>query len=187
MSTRLFKTAMIVGLILIFGSSFKIYLEKQLMGETLKKGDMLKSASYKYGQTIIVKSFDINTKGGLFEISNTGTAIDGTIVEIPEGALDKEMTLSVGYNDGILDLRSGEASGITIVLSTEQKIIFQKPVTIKIHFDPSINPKTIVGYSIDEQGRIRPIDIKSSPRKKTGEVSFYIFYMPIMFTWVYVP
>jgi hypothetical protein len=187
MSAQLFKIIIILGaiLILIFGSIFMIYFREHPNGETSKQGDILKPAHYKHGHNTIVKSFDVNINGGVFEIGSIGTPIDGTVVEIPERALDKEVTLSVGHNDGVLNLRSGKGSGIVIVLSTKTVIDFEKPVKIKVRFDPSLNPKTVVGYSIDEQGRLHVIDI-GAIKKEIGEVSFYTFYTPFMFTWVYI-
>lgn len=144
----------------------------------------LKPAYFEHGQTIVVKSFKVNDSGGLLEIGNLGTPIDGMVIEIPKGALDREVTLSVGYNDGMLNLRAGKSSGIVVVLSADSLSSFQKHITIKVRFNPSINPKTIVGYEIDKQGRLHSIDI-GSIEKEIGVVSFFTF-KPLMFTWVYI-
>lgn len=144
----------------------------------------LQPSHYERGQTIYVKSLKVSINGGLIEINNTGTPVDGTTIEIPYGSLEKEVMLSVGYDDGILSLRSGKGSGVVTVLTTTPETSFQKPVTIKVRFKPSIMPKTIVGYEIDKQGFLHSLDIGSID-KTSGTVSFYTF-KPVMFTWVYI-
>ena len=139
---------------------------------------------YEQGHTIYVKSLKADTSGNLIEINGTRTPIDGTIIEIPQGALEREVKFSVGYDDGILNLRSGKGSGTVIVLSTNPEVSFKKPVTIKIKFNTSINPRTIVGYEIDKLGFLHSLDIASIEKDK-GCVSFYT-YKPLMFTWVYI-
>jgi len=158
--------------------SFVILLQGDIMAGSIKP------SHYEHGHTIYVKSLKVSVSGGLIEINNTGTPVDGTVIEIPKGALEKEVNFSVGYDDGILNLRSGKESGTVIVLSTTPEISFQKPVTIKIRFNPSISPRTIVGYDIDKRGSLHSLDIGSINIDR-GVVSFYT-YKPLMFTWVYI-
>lgn len=144
----------------------------------------LKPSHYEYGHTIYVQSLKAGSSGNLIEINNTQTPVDGTIIEIPQGALEREVKFSVGYDDGTLNLRSGKGSGTVLVLSTNPEVSFKKPVTIKIKFNTSINPRTIVGYEIDKLGFLHSLDIASIAKDK-GCVSFYT-YKPLMFTWVYI-
>ena len=187
MFSRIFIIAIIVGVVLIVGTIFIVYFkEENPMGETSKQDNAQKQpAYYEYGRTIIVKSFNVDMNGGLFEITNTGTPVDGIVIEIPQGALDKKVTLLVGYNNGrLLNLRSGKESGTVIVLSSDPKIReFEYPVKITIHFDRSIS-KLVAGYSIDEQGHLHALDI-GFLNKDTGIVSFYSFHS-LMFTWIYI-
>jgi len=154
----------------------------------LLQGDImagtLKPSHYEHGHTIYVKSLKAGSSGNLIEINNTQTPVDGTTIEIPKGALEKEVKFSVGCDDGILNLRSGKGSGTVLVLSTSPEVSFKKPVTIKIKFNTSINPRTIVGYEIDKLGFLHSLDIESI-EKDSGFVSFYT-YKPLMFTWVYI-
>jgi len=176
-------------------------LKKPKTGGYIKKDPFyyeLKPAHFERGKTTIVKSFKVNESGGILEIGNLGTPVDGTVIEIPKGALDREITLSVGYNDGTLNLIAGKASNVVGVLSFDipsspQKPIelpfFQEPITIKIRFDPSIfrtNPGTVVVYAIDEQGHLHGLNIKSI-NKEIGIVSFFTWppLPTLMFTWVY--
>jgi hypothetical protein len=144
----------------------------------------LKPAHFEEGQTTVVKSFKIDSNGGTFAVDDTHTVVDGTIIEVPKGAVNKETRLSIGYNNGALTLPSGKASGAVIIVSVESISSFQNPIIIKVRFDPSINPKTIVGYEIDSEGRLHSLDI-GPIEKDAGAVSFYSF-KPLRFTWVYI-
>jgi len=155
---------------------------------TFSQGDLmagsLRPSHYERGHTVFVKSLKVNINGGLIRITNTGTALDGATIEIPIGALEKEVTLSIGYDTGIVNLNSGKGSGSVIVLTTTPDIVFKKPVKIKVRFDRNVNAKTIVGYEIDKQGRLHSIDI-GSINNDSGVVSFYTF-KPLIFTWIYI-
>ncbi|MBF0566715.1 MAG: hypothetical protein HQK89_15930 [Nitrospirae bacterium] len=144
----------------------------------------LKPAHYEHGRAVEVKSFKVGKDGGTLEAGNTGTPIDGTVVVIPGGALSNDTIISLGYNDGTLDLRAGKACGVVIVLSAEPDVTFQRPVTLKVKFDHSNTKLTLTGYEIDDRGRLHLLDI-GYLNKDTGDASFYTF-KPLTFTWVYI-
>lgn len=145
----------------------------------------LEPAHFEHGSTKIVKSSVAGLQGGLFNIGDLGTPIDGTTINIPGGALEKEYVISIGYNDGKIRLASGKSSGVVLVLEADDKTIsFSKPVTISVRFDPSLRPKAIVGYEIDNQGRFHVVDFAGID-KTIGTVSFYTF-KPLIFTWAYI-
>lgn len=142
-------------------------------------------AHYIHGTTKIVETFTVNSEGGSFRIENTNTPVDGLLIEVPSGSFRKHVIVSIGYNNGRLKLRTGQGSGVILVLEVSDNITsFEKPFKITAHFDPSIKPMSIIGYIINEKGSLRPLDTISK-LKAQGVVAFYTF-KPLMFTWVYV-
>jgi len=142
-------------------------------------------AHYIHGATKIIETFNVDSEGGSFTVENTNTPIDGLTIEVPTGSLRKQVIISVGYNEGQLKVRSGKGSGVVLVLEVSNNVSsFEKPFKITAHFDPSIKPKSIIGYVIDEKGSLRPLDTISK-LKEQGVVVFYTF-RPLMFTWIYI-
>ena len=146
--------------------------------------EQIKRAHFSFGSTKIIKTFLADSTGGSFEIDNLNTPIDGTIITVPPGALKNKTSIAIGYNDGILKLLSGKSSGVIIILKSEHKISFDKPLMITVRFDPSINRGHIIGYEIDEKGFLHSVDT-GAINKTLGTVSFYTF-KPIILTWVYI-
>jgi hypothetical protein len=155
---------------------------------TILQGNLMaspfKPSLYERGHTVFVKILKVNNNGGLIRINDTGTPVDGTTIDIPKGALEREVTLAVGYDVGELHLNSGKWSGIVIILSTTPEIDFKKLVRIKVRFDRNVYFKTIVGYEIDNRGGLHSIDTGNINRN-AGTVLFHTF-KPLMFTWVYI-
>ncbi|PIU98308.1 hypothetical protein COS61_02060 [Candidatus Wolfebacteria bacterium CG03_land_8_20_14_0_80_40_12] len=151
-----------------------------------KEIDYSEPAYFEYGKTILVKSFKVGPVGGLFEIKNTDTPIDGMTIEIPKGALDKEINFSAGYNDGVLKNVRGEWSEITGVLYSEQLVdLMSKPMLIRISMKYSGDPKAVVPYAIDEKGKIHSLTTLSMD-KESRTFSYATFYIPLTFTWTNV-
>ena len=165
---------------LLIGLTLALFIS----GEVTAMAKRAKPAHFQHGTTTIVKSFNINSEGGSLEIKDTDTPIDGTTIYIPAEATDKEVTISIGFNDGKLNLRSGRGSDITLVLKSEKPITFKKHITITLRYDTSVNPKWIIGYEIDGQGRLHTVDTGEMNREN-GTVSFYSF-KPLFLTWAYI-
>ena len=144
-----------------------------------------KTAQFQYGITKIIKQFNVDSKGGTFKISETDTPINNISIEIPPEALEKEITISIGYNDGKLIPRTGKSSGVIIVIESDKKTaLFRKHITITIPYDISINPKCIIAYQIDKNGKLHTVDTGKMD-SEFGTVSFYSF-KTLMMTWVYI-
>lgn len=147
-------------------------------------GQNIKPAQFEFGKEVIVQSTVVNHSGGTYKIENSDTPINGITVEIPEGALDKEVNIIMGYNDGQLNLRAGKGSGVIFILRTEPGITFLKPIKIMVPYQVSINPLGVAGYAIDENGRLHLLDT-GGISEADGTVSFYTF-KPLLLTWVYI-
>lgn len=144
----------------------------------------LPHAYYEFGHTSIVKTFQVGKTGGVINVSGTKTPADGVMVDFPAGILEKETTLSIGYNDGkIENVQIGKFSDHAIVLLTEGSLGFENGgVRITVPYDPSMKPDAINGYSINDQGLIRPIDVISWD-KENHRVTFLTFEAPLMIIW----
>jgi len=140
-------------------------------------------AIFKFGQTTMVESFKVDSSGGLFEIGNKGTPIDGTMINVPIGALNKETIISIGYNDGILtNLHSGKCSDVAIVLKTDGTMSFKKFVTVTVRYDASTSPRIVAGYVVDEQGRLH--GLQGSPINKVNNTVSFHSQKPITFIYI---
>ena len=188
MSNRLSKIIIVLGAVIISGSVFMIYSKERPRPQAPEQNPPLKISPkpsyYKQRDATMVKSFDVDAKGGIFEIGDMGTPIDNTVIEIPEGALDKKITLSVGYlNDGEFIYHGSMGDGVIMVLSTKSVINFKKTAKIKIRLDSPRAPKTIGGFSIGERDDIHLIP-GAGINKKTGEGVIPFSRTPLVFTWV---
>ncbi len=86
-----------------------------------------KATQFECGITKIIKQFNVDSKGGIFTISETDTPINNVSIEIPYEALENEITISVGYNDGKLIPRTGKSSDIILVIESDnKKVQFKK-------------------------------------------------------------
>lgn len=147
-------------------------------------GQRLKPAQFEFGQDLIVHSFKVGANGGNYTVENSGTPIDGITIQFPPGAVEKEITISIGYNDGKLELPAGKGSGVYFFFKMEPGLKLQEPVKIFIPFDKSVKALTITGYAIDKKGRLHLVDTGGTD-EAAGTVSFFTF-KPIILTWVYI-
>jgi hypothetical protein len=90
----------------------------------------------------------------------------------------------LGYNDGILELRAGKASGVTFIFRANTDISFLKPVKIVVPYERSLHPISVTGYAIDEEGHLHLMDT-GGINEADGTISFYTFKCLVM-TWVYI-
>ena len=143
------------------------------------------NASYfEYGNTTILKFFNIDINGGLFHVDNTNTQIDGAFINIPPGSVDIKAKIFIGIINGNLFLISGKKSGVSLVFGSDVITNFKNRVAITLNYDPKINPKWIIGYEIDEKGRLHVIDTAGIDR--IGKTVSFITYKPLILTWVYI-
>jgi hypothetical protein len=150
----------------------------------MRVGAASKPPRFISGTESTVVSSQVGPKGAVLEAGKTGTPIDGISIEIPAGALTKEVTISLGYNTGKLVLPHGESSGIFFRISAGSLKEFNEPVTIHLSYDPLRHKgRVLVGYAIDEKGQLASVD-SGTKDSKAGRADF-ITMVPLLFTWVY--
>jgi hypothetical protein len=143
-----------------------------------------KAAAFERGKDVEVVSLRVGPQGATLNAGQSGSPIDGLVVEIPPGALKREITVKLLYNTGKLSLPKGQGSGIFLGLSADEVREFEKPVTIRIRYDASRHQcLVVVGYAIDNKGRLRAVN-SGAQDVKAGTASFSTL-IPLLFTWVY--
>ena len=143
-------------------------------------------AHFERGKEIPVITAHVGPKGATLSTGNTGTPVDSITVEIPAGALERETTVTLSYNTGTLSLPSGEGSGVFFGLTAERVNAFHQLVSIRVRYDAQRHADAVVvGYSIDDQDRLRAVNTESQD-SKAGTVTFST-YLPLLVTWVYAP
>ncbi|MCB1219531.1 MAG: hypothetical protein H7A35_02200 [Planctomycetales bacterium] len=108
------------------------------------------AAKYIPGTTTEQSSQAIDEAGG--QLVGSGN-LDGVIVDIPAGALDRPETISLGSNDGMILPVVGTWGGLIIDISGEDHILFDEPLVITAPFtgDPDQVP---IPYYIREDGQL---------------------------------
>ena len=134
------------------------------------------------GTDFITTTQTIGSTGGMIEVTDSGTPLDGIKVEFPAGALSKDAEVSLGYNDGVLTPNSGKFSGVIIILDVPNVTQFEQPVIITAPFS---DEETVpVPYYINDSGTLRPAQIVNVDREN-GEFTFQTFHASF-FTWLLV-
>ena len=141
-------------------------------------------ATFERKDTTFTDTFDVGPTGATFRVPSRGTPTDGVSVQISANSVEQLVKVSIGYSTGSVTLKAGTPSGTVLVLKTTPGVTFRNYVTIGVSFPPNPKYKTLVGYAIDQEGRLRPVDLIDLDMKQ-GRVSFLTF-QPLMLTWVYI-
>ncbi|MCB1188538.1 hypothetical protein KDL29_15360 [bacterium] len=107
--------------------------------------------------------------------------LDGIVVDIPVGALDRSEMITLGSNDGMLLPVDGTWGGTIIDISGPNPILFEKPVIITAPFsgDPDVVP---VPYYIRDDGKLEACILTDMDRS-SGTFSFATEHTS-EYTWV---
>lgn len=141
-------------------------------------------AHYEKRETIVTDTFESGSGGGSFRVPMRGLPSDDVTLELPKDAVDQPVTLTVGYCKGELHLAAGTPSGVVLAVGATPRPRFQQPLKIKVRFRPDPKNQTLVGYAIDEQGRLHSIDLVDLDMEE-GNVTFLSF-QPLTLTWAYI-
>lgn len=134
------------------------------------------------GTNTNITSRTIGASGGIIQIANSGTPLDGITVEFPAGAISDNVSVSLGYNNGTLIPNSGTFSGKVISLSVPGVYEFDQPVTITAPLvaDSNVTP---VPYYVDPKGNLRPVQLVEVDIQ-AGTFKFQTFHSS-WFTWIF--
>lgn len=141
-------------------------------------------AVFERRHTTMTDTFDVGSAGATLRVADRGTPTDGVVVEIPPRSIDEPTRVEIGYSTGALSVQAGTPSGVVLVVTTTPEVTFQNYVTIRVSFPPNPSHQSLVGYAIDAEGRLRPIDLIDLDMQQ-GRVSFLTF-RPLSLTWIYI-
>jgi len=145
---------------------------------------MPQPAHFEPGKSIEVACAVVGPSGATLRIDSSGTPVDGITVEIPAGALARDVTVKLSYDTGTLTLTKGQASGVYLRVSAESVKEFREPIRINIRFDPvRWKGYAVAGYGVDAQGRLEAVD--AGPKDYDKGVASFTTLVPLLFTWVY--
>ena len=140
-------------------------------------------AIYSHSGSETITEMLLGQKGGALTVPETGTVLDRSRVVVPPDALAKEVKIKLIRETGTLRLKSGVSSNAFLRIDAGAVKAFSEPVEIEITFDrKEVGKRMIQGYSIDEEGRLAPVFMKSMDRSK-GKAVFSTM-VPLLFTWV---
>ena len=104
-------------------------------------------------------STSVGPGGGTLVVPAGSTPISGARVDVPAGALPRDVTLSVGYNNGSVQPKAGQYSGGVMVLETGDVHDFSQPVTITVPWPDT--SKIPCPYYVDSAGLLRSAQLVS--------------------------
>lgn len=104
-------------------------------------------------------------------------------VRVPPAALARDVQIDVEWKEEIVPVRRGVPSGVVIALRTTPAVEFREAIQIHVRFPPRVRGGTLVGYEIQPDGRLRPLDVLGVNAKE-GHATFLTFHA-LKFTWVY--
>ncbi len=157
-----------------------------LMSFSLSTSAASKPARFQSGRETVLSRTRVGPAGATLRTGTNGTPVDGITVEIPKGALAREITVTLSCNTGQLTGVRGDASGAFLRIDAGNVAEFEQPLKIIAAYDPvKWKNRTAVGYAIDNTGELAALDL--GPKDgKSGTASFFTL-VPLLFTWIYAP
>lgn len=80
-------------------------------------------------------------------------------LEFPPGAVEEELAVRIGINDGSFEPGMGELKSPIVAVDTGGVRSFREPIHIQVPFDRSDYGKAIVPYIVDDMGKLHLIDL----------------------------
>jgi hypothetical protein len=134
--------------------------------------------------TTVTDTFEVGPSGGNFKVPVRGAPTDGVSLQVPENAVDRQVTVSLGYSTAPVKVNAGTPAGVVFIVGVNPEVTLQQPLRIGVSFQPNSKYLTLVGYKVSAEGRLRPVDTVDLDMK-AGRATFLTF-QPLSLTWVYV-
>jgi len=116
----------------------------------------------------------IGPSGGSVAISAPGHPLDGTALLVPANALNREILVRLGADEGRVNLRSGRYAGVCLVMDTGDANSFEEPATIRFRYDARLHPGLVIGNCVLSDGSTDAL-MQSAWDRKGGTISFITF------------
>ncbi len=113
------------------------------------------AAYFIYGDTYPILQERVGPAGGVFFLQSSEGWIDGAKIKVPAGALKKEVSLTVSYNDGALNkVKTGWALEGALLIEFDGITKLDNFVTFKLPYMQIEDGQVCIGFIPDEKGTI---------------------------------
>ncbi len=138
------------------------------------------------GQKVFVSNCILKPSGSVCNIENTGTVLDGVLVETPPGAVENDVKIKISIDTGFLEFDDGTKSHnpiIEIEIGKYEKL----KLPLRVAVPQVINEvnKQLSAFYIKENGSLGTVFL-TPPQIEQDDVerfSIYTFHSGL-FTWV---
>jgi len=101
---------------------------------------------------------EITPSGGSLE-TDLGSPAQHIKLTFPEGALAEALSVRIGTNDGNYTPYMGELKSPIVAFDFGGALSLQKPVTMEVKFDRDDILKSIVPFTVDDEGGLHLVDV----------------------------
>jgi hypothetical protein len=129
---------------------------------------------FEFTGTTWLAEAQIGPQGGSVTISAPGHTLDGTSLLVPPHALNREILVRLGEDEGRVNLRSGQYAGVCLVMDTGDANSFEEPATIRFRYDAQRHPGLVIGNCVLKDGSTDAL-MQSAWDRKDGTISFITF------------
>ncbi|MBN2858517.1 MAG: hypothetical protein JXN63_08975, partial [Candidatus Delongbacteria bacterium] len=139
-------------------------------------------AIFAIGDDVDIVTETLSDAGGTIAISGTGTHLDGAFFIFPAGALPSTTNITIGYNEGTLNLPEGMSSSgaKTLSIHTDGVSKFSQPVEITIpYYDEQNLP---IPFYVDENKQLKPVLVTNI--NKIDKTLTFLTTHASLWTWI---
>ncbi len=166
-------------LILAVGLSFSLTAVADSGRAMTRRG-----AIYSFGDRTTLAQQVVGVQGGTLRSCLPAPFAGEVVVDIPAGALEREVTMTIELDRGHLVPRSGRWSGLGLALTADGVRAFAQPVRLTVPLVVA-DGEMAIGFFVEENGSLDAIDF-GAPSTGKGQSAF-ITLRPGCFTWVLAP
>jgi len=113
------------------------------------------AAYFVYGNSQTILTEPVTPEGKAYVLQVKGSWLDGALLKIPAGALQKEATLKVSYNDGFFEnVSSGNPLDGAVIIEIQGVSKLDNFISLKFPETSAEQKNGCMGYLPDEEGSL---------------------------------